>query len=45
MKEDEMPLIVDFIDEVISNIDNEEVIEKVRKQVNELMSNKPMFAW
>lgn len=45
MKEEEMPVIVDFIDEVISNIDNEAIIEKVRKQVNEMMSDKPMFAW
>lgn len=45
MKEDEMPTIVALIDEVISNIDNEDVIAKVRKQVNEMMSDKPMFAW
>ncbi|PVX50893.1 glycine hydroxymethyltransferase [Balneicella halophila] len=45
MKEDEMPIIVDMIDEVISNIDNEEVIEKVGKKVNEMMQDKPMFAW
>lgn len=45
MKEEEMPVIVNFIDEVISNIDNEAIIEKVRKQVNEMMSDKPMFAW
>lgn len=45
MKEEEMPIIVSLIDEVISNIDNEEVIAKVRKQVNEMMHDKPMFAW
>lgn len=45
MKEEEMPVIVALIDEVISNIDNEEVIAEVRKKVNEMMSNKPMFAW
>lgn len=45
MKENEMAIIVDMIDEVISNIDNEEVITKVRKQVNELMQDRPMFAW
>jgi len=45
LKEDDMPVIVDLIDEVISNIDNEEVIAKVRKQVNEIMSSRPMFAW
>ncbi len=45
MKEEHMPLIVDLIDEVISNIDNEEVIAKVRGQVNEFMSQFPLFAY
>jgi glycine hydroxymethyltransferase len=42
---DEMiPAIVDFIDEVISNLDNDEAILKVKKQVNEMMNAFPMFA-
>lgn len=45
LKDSDMPIIVDLIDEVLSNIDNEEVLNKVRKQVNEMMSNRPMFAW
>ena len=45
LKEEHMPVIVDFIDEVISNIDNEEVILSVRKKVNEMMADRPMFAW
>ncbi len=45
LKEEEMPIIVQMIDEVISNIDNEEVIASVRKRVNEMMSERPMFAW
>ncbi|TAJ15545.1 serine hydroxymethyltransferase [Marinilabiliaceae bacterium JC017] len=45
LKEDEMRVIVGFIDEVISNIDNEEVIADVRKRVNAMMADKPMFAW
>jgi len=45
MKEEHMPIIVDLIDEVISNIDNEEVILSVRKRVNELMHGFPLFAW
>lgn len=45
MKEDAIPLIVGLIDEVISNIDDEIVIGKVRKQVNEVMSEYPVFAW
>ncbi len=45
LKERDVVKIVDFIDEVISNIDNEEVIAGVRKKVNELMSAFPLFAW
>ncbi|MFA8433566.1 MAG: serine hydroxymethyltransferase [Marinifilaceae bacterium] len=45
LKEEHMPVIVEMIDEVISNIDNEEVIAAVRKRVNEMMSERPMFAW
>ena len=45
LKEAEMPIIVAMIDEVISNIDNEEVIASVRTRVNELMTERPIFAW
>jgi glycine hydroxymethyltransferase len=45
IKEDLMPAIVDLIDEVISNIDNEEVITSVRKRVNVMMKDLPLFAW
>lgn len=45
LKEDEMELIVALIDEVISNIDNNEVIESVAKRVNALMSHRPLNAW
>lgn len=44
-KEDMMPVIVDLIDEVISHLDQEEVITKVRKQVNAMMKDLPLFAW
>jgi len=44
IKEDMIPMVVSFIDEVISNIEDKVVIEKVRKQVNELMNAYPMFA-
>ncbi|OQX75164.1 MAG: serine hydroxymethyltransferase [Bacteroidetes bacterium 4484_249] len=44
MKEEHMPVIVDFIDQVISDIDNEELIPKIKKQVNEMMDEFPMFA-
>jgi glycine hydroxymethyltransferase len=44
LKEDKIPLIVQMIDRVISNIDDKKRIEKVRHEVNELMSQYPMFA-
>ncbi len=45
LTEEHVVQIVDFIDEVISNIDNEEVIADVRKKVNSLMGKFPLFAW
>ena len=44
MKEEHMPLIVELIDEVISHIDSEETITMVRKKVNEMMAEFPLFA-
>jgi glycine hydroxymethyltransferase len=44
VKEDQIPVIVEMIDRVIMNIDDRQVIEKVRRQVNELMADYPMFA-
>jgi glycine hydroxymethyltransferase len=43
MKESHMAVIVDLIDEVISNIENEEVITRVGVMVNELMKPFPIF--
>lgn len=45
LKEEHMVPIVDMIDEVISDIDNEATIEAVRKKVNKMMGEFPMFAW
>jgi glycine hydroxymethyltransferase len=45
LKEQHMPLIVDLIDEVISNPDDDKVITSVREKVNKLMENFPLFAW
>jgi glycine hydroxymethyltransferase len=44
MKEEHMPVIVDLIDQVISDIDNADLVPKIRKQVNDLMAGFPMFA-
>jgi len=45
LKEAHMPAIVDLVDTVIANHDNEEIITKVRTQVNEMMSEFPLFAY
>jgi len=45
MKEDSMATIVELIDKVISNIDDESLVEKVGKQVNDMMKPYPLFAW
>jgi len=45
VKENEIPAIVALIDRALMNKDNESEIEKIRKDVNSLMSNRPLFAW
>lgn len=45
LKEQHMPIIVDLIDKVLSNIDNESAIAEVRAEVNKLMKDFPLFAW
>lgn len=45
VKEDTIPQIVDLIDKVLMNIDNEDVIQEVRKKVNDLMGQFPLFAY
>lgn len=45
LKEDEMPKIVELIDRIIMNIEDENVIAEVRKEVNKMMNDRPMFAW
>ena len=44
-KEDLMEKIADLIDRVLSNADDEKVIADVRREVNEMMNDYPMFAW
>ncbi len=45
LKEKHMSKIVNLIDEVISDIENENKILKVRKKVNEMMEEFPLFAY
>ncbi|MDX1463592.1 MAG: serine hydroxymethyltransferase, partial [Marinirhabdus sp.] len=39
----DMAAIVDLIDEVISNFEDEAVLENVGNKVNEMMSGRPLF--
>ena len=45
LKEEHMEPIVEMIDEVISNIEDEKVLESVKKRVNKMMSEFPLFAY
>ena len=40
---DHMPKVADLIDRVILNPENEQTLSSVRKEVNELMSHRPLF--
>ncbi len=44
-KEDMMIQIADFIERVLNDPDNDEVIAQVRSEVNELMKSYPLFAY
>jgi glycine hydroxymethyltransferase len=44
LKEEHMGIIVEFIDEVISNIDNETIIKKVGEKVVDMMKLFPLFS-
>jgi glycine hydroxymethyltransferase len=44
LKEEHMGIIVNLIDEVISNIDNESVIKKVGDKVIDMMKSFPLFS-
>jgi glycine hydroxymethyltransferase len=44
VKETEIELIVELIDEVLSNVDNDKIISNVRAKVNDLMKNYPLYA-
>lgn len=45
LKEDQMDTIVALIDRVLSDPENQQVIDKVRSEVNALMAGRPLFAW
>ena len=43
LKEEDMIRIVDFIDEAITNNDNESVLSKIASEVKAFMSHRPLF--
>ena len=45
MKDNEMETIVNLIDRVITNIEDEALIGAVKKEVNALMQDRPLFTW
>ncbi|HDO06434.1 MAG TPA: serine hydroxymethyltransferase [Bacteroidetes bacterium] len=45
LKEEHMEPIVELIDEVISNIESETVLTDVKKRVNKMMADFPLFAY
>ena len=45
LKEKHMEPIVELIDEVISNIESEKVLDNVKKRVNKMMADFPLFAY
>ena len=45
VKEDEIKFIVSLIDRALMNRTDANAIAQVRKEVNELMSSRPLFAW
>lgn len=45
VKEDEIKAIVALVDRALMQRNDTQAIEQVRKEVNELMSSRPLFAW
>jgi len=45
LQESDMEVIVDLIDRVILNHENEEVIEEIAAEVNQMMSERPIFVY
>lgn len=45
LKEKDVKKVVELVDKVLSNVDSEKVIKDVKKKVNKMMEEFPMFAW
>ncbi|WP_052911795.1 serine hydroxymethyltransferase [Riemerella anatipestifer] len=45
LKESDMDSVAELISKVVSNLNNDSVLEEVKKQVNDLMSSRPLFQY
>ncbi|MDR2556727.1 MAG: serine hydroxymethyltransferase [Bacteroidales bacterium] len=45
LTESDMPKIVDLIDDVLAHHEDDAVLNRVRSEVNRLMSGRPLYAW
>jgi glycine hydroxymethyltransferase len=45
IKETDIQTIVNLIDRALMNKDNESEIQKIKTEVNQFMSNRPLFTW
>lgn len=45
MKENDMITIVDFMDKVINNLNNEQVIGQVKNDIHDWIGDRPLFTW
>ena len=43
LKENDMPAIIDLVDEVLNNYEDEGILESVKEKVNSMMAGKPLF--
>ena len=43
--EADMPVIVELMDRILSDVENETSISEVKTEVNKMMSDRPIFAW
>lgn len=43
LKEEDMPVIVDYIDQVLSHPEDEDSIQEVKRKINEKMQDRPLF--
>lgn len=45
IKENEIQMIVNLIDRALMNKDNDSEIQKIKAEVNQFMSDRPLFTW